>query len=535
MTVLTGSQAIVQALRNEGVDAVFGIPGYHNLALWNALADHPEIRAISVRHEQGAGYMAIGYARVTGRFGVLLATTGPGALNSATPLGEAYGDSVPVLSVMSEIESCWIGKYKGAYHESKDQLGVFERLSGWAVRAVDVADIPRLIREGVRVMSTQRPRPAVVEVPSDLLTAEAEVAFPAPETFARPSPDPRLLRRAAEMLARATAPIIWAGGGVVSAEAWTELVALAELLQAPVLTTTQSRGAIPEDHPLCLGNIAFHHVTQEYLKRCDLTLAVGTRFGQGTTVNWTVQPPQPLVHVDIDGLTIGRSYPTALGIVGDAKAALAGLLAELDGIPRRPDRGGEVAAVKAEIERRLQEKAPLAMQVMRALREALAPDAIVACDPTIVCYWGRHHFPVYRPRTFLYPMGYGTLGYAYPVGLGAKVAAPERQVVALHGDGGFLFTAQEMATAAQYGIAVPVVVFNDNAYGVIRDGMVGRFGRHYGAELRNPDFVKMAEAFGLDATRVPVEALARTLEEALQSKRPTLVEVPLSMKRQFAV
>lgn len=540
MARMTGGQAVVAALVAEGVDTVFGIPGYHNVALYDALFDRRDLRHITCRHEQGAGLMAVGYALSSGRPGVLLTTTGPGAFNTATALGEAWGESAPVLTILAANESFLLHRFKGAFHESKDQSGIFDRLSSWYRFVPRVEDIPYAVREAMRFLHTRRPGPATIEIPSDLFAAEGEVATLPPERFVSPAPDDRQIERAAAILSRAQRPLLWAGGGLTSARAEEALRRLAERLGAPVLLTSSSRGALPEAHPLLLGNLGWHSPVKAMLQEADAMLAVGTRFGQGTTVSWTLPMPRPLIHLDIDGAVIARSYETELGIVADARLGLERLVEAL-GPGEGTGWGGQAASRVAEarrlIDSRLDERAPEMRAIMRALRAAAPPDTIVSCDPTVISYWARQHFPVDRPRSFLYPNGFGALGPGLPFGLGARVAHPGRPVLVLAGDGGFLFTAQELATAMLENLPVTVVVFNDHAYGVIRETQDRRFGgRRIAVSLRNPDYPAFAASFGFAARRVvSAEELEQAVREGLTSGKPHFIEMPLEIPRNFPV
>ena len=532
MPLMTGSDAVVQSLIAEEIDLVFGIPGYHTEHLYGRLMRQNSIRHILVRHEQGAGFMAIGAARVTGRAGALFSTAGPGALNGATPMGEAYGDSVPLLNIMAEDMSQYLYQDRGIVHESQDQFGVFSRLSQWSKQVSGPAEIPAAIHEGLRRTQVNRPRPVVVEIPVDIFTNEAEVDILRAETHDRPAGDAADIQRAARILAQAERPLIWAGGGTISSGAWDELRSLAEQLDAPVITTCSGKGSIPEDHPLCIGNLANQGPIKRLMSESDAMLAVGARFGYLPTAKWSIPIPSRLIHIDIDPTQPGKNYPVEIGIHADARLGLQGLIDSLDGA--ECERGEWVSAARSarktvwdEMERR----APVEMGIQRAIREALPNETIIAADPHLLGYWGRSFVPVYQPRTWLYDLAFGTLGYAFPVALGAKLAAPGKPVVALTGDGGFLFTSQELATAVQLGINVVTVIFNDNAYGAIKEDFLRDYGRAYEVDLVNPDFVKYAESFGAVGLRAGPEQLGETLKHALTLERPCLIDVPVTLQR----
>ncbi|HEY8476328.1 MAG TPA: thiamine pyrophosphate-dependent enzyme [Chloroflexota bacterium] len=535
----TGGEALVDELLVHDVEVVFGIPSVHNLPIYEALRTRPRPRHIVCRHEQGAGLMAMGYARVTGRPGVFITSTGPGCLNSATAMGEAYGDSVPILNVTTERETFLVDRQRGAVHETKDQLGILQRLTIWATRCRAVTEVPGAIAEAMRQMATGRPRPTAVEVCTDVLGSTAETGLVEPLPVERPAGDAGLLREAAAVLAKAERPLIWVGGGAIHAEAMEEVRRLAELLQAPTVTTSTGKGALPDDHPLCLGNLVLHRPVKALLASSDVVLAVGARFSQRGSGEWALPLPKQLIHIDIDPTVIGANFPTAIGIVADARLALRQLLQELDGaVTPRPSRAGEVAAARAEVARALAERAPTEMAYLAAVREALPRSGIVACDPTKWALWGREHFPVFEPRTWLYPMGFGSLGTGLPWGIGAKVGRPDQPVVVVAGDGGFLFTATDLATAVQHGIDLAIVLFNDRRYGVIEDLQHARYGKghEFAVELGNPDFARFAESFGARGLRASTpEALRETLSAAIKAGGVTLIEVPVALQRPFAV
>ena len=534
---MTGSDAVVRSLQAEGVDLVFGIPGYHTEHLYGRLMRQDRIRHILVRHEQGAGFMAIGVARVTGEPATIFSTAGPGALNAATALGEAYGDSTPILNIAAEDLSTCLYQDRGIVHESKHQIGVLERLSQWSRQVQAPGDIPGAIREGRRRMHVNRPRPVSVEIPIDVFQAEGEVVLPERESFQRPAGDAQDLEQAARILGGAKRPLIWAGGGVIAASAWHELQALAERLDAPVITTSSGRGAISEEHPLTVGCLALHRPVQALIERADAVLAVGTRFAYLSTGKWSLSMPRRLIQIDIDPAGFGKNFPIELGIHADARGALAALLSGLDGadVPDHDDWVDDARAARAAVRSELARRAPLEWGLMHTVRDALPRETVVAVDPHLWGYWARSHFPIYEPRTWLHDLGFGTLGYAYPVALGAKLARPDSPVVACTGDGGFLFTAQELATAVKYGLNVPVVIFNDDAYGAIKEDFVRDFGRAYEVDLVNPDFVKFAESFGAVGLRATPETLGETLRHALTLDKPSLIDVPVKLRRPLIV
>ncbi len=530
---LTGGEWVVEALRAEGVRHVFGIPGIHNLAIYDALLRQSEITHILTRHEAGAAFMADGYARASGRPGVVVVTTGPGATNTLTPLAESYAGSIPVLVLMSDIASALIGKEVGALHEVPNQIDCFRPVCRWAETIRDGAAIPGAVQGAFHLLRTGRPGPIALSLPTDLLTAKLDAGLAPPQYGRRPPCHVRLIEDAARRLDRARRPLIVAGGGVIAAEASAELAAVARRLRAPVITTVMGRGSFPESDPLWLGVLPNKRATQAALEAADVVLAVGCRFAhrstKGLLLNLSFAPGQQLIHLDLDPAVIGKLFTPALGIVGDAKDGLAGLLAALGPGPGRAE--WDWGKLEAARQARSPRYTPEIDRFIRLLREALPREAIVLNDQTGINYWMEWHFPVLAPRTYLYPVGSATLGYAVPAALGAKLALPEQPVVAVVGDGGFLFSVNELATAVKYRLAVVYLVVNDQGYGAIKWLQERIYGRWGETELENPDFPALAKAFGAEGEHVPdLEALPKALERALGYQGPTVLELPWAVE-----
>ena len=522
---MTGGQALIRSLEAHGVTTVFGIPGTHNLAVYDALLDSP-IRHISARHEQGAAFMADGYARAGGQVGVCLSTTGPAALNTLTPLGTAFSDSSRVLCIASQIQAEFLGREKGLLHECSGQSGGFQAVTKWRQTATTVDAIPWLVRDAFAQLGSGRPRPAALEIPCDVLDAAGRPALPAPlETELEP-PCPEELSRACQLLVKARRPVIWAGGGLIRAGASDALTRLAERLQSPVFTTTLGKGAIPEDHPLSAGNTLLHPAGRAYLQTCDLMLAVGTRFKEIETERWRLKLPERLIHMDIDPAEIGRNYEVSAAVVGHARPALEGCLELCRGAAPARDRAREVKELRGRIWSECRQRAPAAVELVECLRAALPRESVLVCDLTAAASWCHHLLEVYEPATFHSPWGFCTLGFGLPAAIGAKLAQPRRPVVLLSGDGGFLFNCQELATAVECGLPLVMMVFNDRGYGVLRPQQMARYGRTHAADLVNPDFAALAKAFGAGALRVErLEDLPRNLTKALSQPAPCLIEV----------
>lgn len=532
---MTVAQALVRALADLGVRTVFGIPGIHNLDLYDALLETPVVRHVLTRHEQGAGFMADGYARASGQLGVCFVTTGPGASNAVTPLAEAYASSVPVLLVASQVESALVGRGQGALHEYPDQLALLGSLAGFAARVDRPQAAVATLLDAVRRMGLGRPRPSYLEVPHDILAAEV----PAPDArplrlLARPGPDPRALDEAARRLGRARKPILYAGGGVVAAEGSAALRLLAERLRCPVVLSVMGRGALPADHPLYAGGFSAGGHVGDLIAEADLLLAVGTRFSRRSLRRIDFRVPDELIHIDLDPGEPGKHVPTTLAIVSDARVALEALAERIarpapgwgDDLPA--DLAGRAAAVRARL---AASRGGEALALLDAVRAELPRDALTVHDQSIICYWAEYFFPVYAPRTFLYPVGSGTLGYALPAAIGARLAQPGAPVVAFAGDGGFMFTCQELSVAVQERLTLPILLFNDARLGVIKRMQERRFKRHTEVDLVHPDFVRLAEAFGARGVRLkPGEDPGPALAAALAARGPTLIEIPVDLE-----
>ncbi|CAA9577688.1 MAG: Acetohydroxy acid synthase [uncultured Thermomicrobiales bacterium] len=524
MTRMTGGQALVRSIKREGVDTIFGLPGIQLDWAFDALWEERDtIRVLHTRHEQACGYMADGYARSTGQVGTCLVVPGPGLLNTTAALSTAYACSSPVLCLTGQIQSNLIGGGRGELHEIPDQLEMIRSVTKWAARALRPEEIPGLVREAFRQLRTGRPRPVELEIPPDVLATEAEIELLDPAAPERSAGDPDLLRRTAAALAGAERPLIFVGGGIFAAEAWPELRALAEVLQAPVVMTENGRGALSDRHPLGLNALA----GKRLLPEADVVLAVGTRFLRPAAM-WGLPEGATTIRLDVDPEEVGRNVTPTIGIVGDAKLGLAAILAAVDGGRKRPSREAELAAVKEEIANLLFETQPQA-SFAGAIRAALPDDGVLVNEMTQVGYWSYTGFPVYEPRTFLTPGYQGTLGYGFATALGAQVGNPGKKVVSVNGDGGFGYNLQELSTMKRHGINVAAVVFSDGAYGNVRRIQQESFGGHtIASDLLNPDWVKLAESFGVAAVRVHgPDALEGALREALATNEPVLLDVPV--------
>ena len=524
---MTGGQALVAALKRQGIETIFALPGVQLDWAFDALYDSQDtIRIVHTRHEQATSYMADGYARTTGRVGVCLVVPGPGLLNASAGLATAYSCNSPVLCIAGQIQSDLIERGRGMLHEIPHQLEMVRSVTKWAGRAMAPGEVPGLVAEAFRQLGTGRTRPVEIEIPPDVLQAQADVA-PADVVGApqRPNGDPDLLEAAAKALGEAKSPIIFVGGGVISAGASESLRELAELLQAPVVMTSNGKGALSSRHYLAQNTVG----GRTLLPESDVVLVAGTRFVPGMNQNWGLRPDQTVIQLDIDPEEVGRNVPVAIGIVGDVKQGL-GELAER--VPRhnrkRDSRQEELAGLKERIDDLLFEVQPQA-SFAQVLREELPEDGILVNESTQVGYWSNLGFPVYQPRTFLTSGFQGTLGYGFATALGAQVGNPDKHVVSVNGDGGFMYNVQELSTAVRHNIPLTTVVFNDNAYGNVRRIQKQSFnGRTIASDLLNPDFVKLAESFGMEGIRAGgPEELRTALQRAMKNGQPALIEVPV--------
>lgn len=524
MAQMNGGQALVKSLVREGVRVVFGLPGAGQYEAIDALYATPSIRYLATRHEQATTYMADGYYRAGGEIAAVLVVPGPGIFNAFAGMATAYAVSSPMLVIT------------GTRHQEHPQgteydLAGVGQVCGWTRRARSPGEIPQLVHDAYYQMKVGRSRPALLEIPSQVFAQVGEVELRTPQAVARPAAPPERIERAAQMIAKAAKPAIWAGGGVHRAGASAALQALAEHLQAPVVSTAQGKGALPDRHPLALGLAELRYAPlRRWIEERDLILAVGTR----SDFTGLLRHGQ-VIQIDIDERQIGQA-DHVLGLVGDAQSTLQALYQlVVKAAKLRPNRAAEVAALNAQRfdpARQLQPQ----WDLMQAIRAAIPDDGILVQGMNQMGYYSRNYYPVYQPNTYLTASQLGTLGAAFPLALGAKVAQPGRAVVALCGDGGFLYNAQELATAVQHGIHVVVIVFNDNAYGNVLRAQLEQFDGHViGTELHNPDFVKLAESYGAQGLRAhgAVE-LEDLLRQALLTKAPTVIEVPVGrMAREY--
>ena len=524
---MKGGDILIECLKAQGVSAVFGMPGTQNIQIYDALLRRGKdtIDHYLVRHEYAATQMADGFARATGEVGVAITVPGPGASNASTGILEAFTDCAPVLLITGQSDSSLYNKHPSKMFHGLDQMRFFESLTKYCAIAHTVAEIPIVVENAFKAMRNGRPGPTVLEFPMDVVTGEGEVRIPPRVARAElPPPDDTDLSTAVETIRNAKMPLIFAGSAVFHADARNELRLLAEKLNAPVIVTRNGKGVLSEDHPLAL-QICYGYLGREALQRADCLIGIGPRFTSIDTRNWSLQLPQPFIQIDEDTDEIGREYPCDVGVVGDMKLTLQALIEDV--VPGQNGWNEVLAELRTKFD------AQPSLPVIHELQDVLPRDTIYAIDVHALGYASFAEFPIYDPRTFLYPNIGVALGHAYPAAIGAKVAYPDRPVICFSGDGGFLMGAVEMATAMKYGINVVAIVVNDGALSAIKGSQVkGCEGRTIDTDLLNPDFVEFAKSFGAYAKRVEdLGDFKETLRDALAAEQPALIEVMLQERQ----
>ncbi len=521
-------EALVTLLERYGVDTVFGIPGVHTLALYKGLAKS-KIRHVLVRHEQGAAFAADGYARASGKPGVACVITGPGVTNAATGVGQAYSDSVPMLMISSVNETWSLGQGTGRLHEMRDQRGLTAAITGFSATALTADQVPGLLAKAYSLFESERPRPVHIEIPLDVLEEAVAGDWPQRPGTGERQPAPAVLDQALDLLRKAERPLIIMGGGAMGAE--KEVRALAEALQAPVQTTVAAKGVLPERHPLAAGSTLSLTAGQAFAAEADCVLVLGSELAETDLWAERLGLTGKIIRVDLDPDRLNDSYNPAVAIAAHVRPTAAALA---QGLSQKPAggvaEGWGAAAVKRQRAACDAAAGPLMRrhnEVLARLRVALPENGMVLTDMTQIAYSGNVTFSVQEPRSWVHPQGYGTLGYALPAAIGAKLAAPERPVVALVGDAGFLYTLQEMATAVEERLPLLILLWNNDGLGQIRDDMIAQGYQQIGVSPRNPDYLALARAFGARAERAEsLDGLADLLREGLAHPGPFLLEVP---------
>ena len=528
---MTGGEATVAALEALGVDTVFGIVSIHNVPTLDAIARSSAIDFIACRHEQGAVHAADGYARASGKLGVALTSTGPGAANAMGGLFEANYASSPVLMITGQVETSEYNRGRGTIHQAEEQLAMLRTVTKRAEHVASVGDIAPVILSIATDMLSGRPGPGAAEIPIDLQYARTMVPSLSVPAVRRVGPQAQAIDAAVALMESASRPLIIAGGGVVLADAGAELTALAEKLRAPVATSIEGRGAISERHPLALGANIDMSAMDAAFAQADLVVAVGTRFQQNTNVLKWLRFPGKLVHLDADPAMIGRIHPVEVGLVGDARLGLSMLVEAVSARPDDDDGWVEMCQqLRHEVvEASRRDVGADMVAIMETIETVLPPNSVVAKDATISSYlWANRLLPVEQSRTAIRPSSQA-IGPGVPLGLGAAVATGQPTVV-IQGDGGLMLSIGELATAAQYDLPLIVCVFNDRGYGMLRFIQdMAMDGRRVGVELATPDFEAVGAAFGINAAAVrSPSAFADSFVRAVDAGGPWLLDIDLN-------
>lgn len=542
-----GGDVLVEMLLGYGVPVVFGLAGGQTLPLYDAIRSRaPRIRHIPMRDERSAAYAADGYARISGRVGVCDATVGPGSIKFASGLAEAYNSSIPLVALVSDMPSDWLTvRYRGGGNQLVDQMAVLAPLCKWTGRLPSARKLPELVRRAFQMAISGRPGPVAIELPQDLFNENQDTTAPAIEPLLgaappyRPAPGPDSVRAALAVLETASRPVVIAGGGVWSSDAGPQLVALAERLALPVATTLSGKGVIPDSHPLALGvlgTLGGTLMARELVEEADVIFAVGFKFGQNPTYNWTLPTPaQRIVQLDIDGAEIGKLFPVAAGMVADARAGLEALL-EASTLTRPVEPvAARIASLKAEWQAHLKaaaaETQPIKpQQIAAVLNQVAGPDDILVCDASFAGGWGGLYFEAHNGRRAIFPRGMSGLGWALPAAIGAQIARPKSNVIVLAGDGAMTYCLGELATLAQEGLNIKVVVLNNNAMGWIKwEQAVFWDGKFQSTDLSNVDFAAVARGLGCAGLQVSEPAdLRDALTQVLGADQPVVVDVRTS-------
>lgn len=532
MDLKTGGEIVIQALEKLGVEYVFGIPGIHNLDIYESLM-HSPIRDIPARHEQGAGFMADGYARITGKPGVAIVITGPGLTNIITAMGQAYHDSVPMLVISSQIETSALPYRSGYLHELKNSTYLVSSVAKESRRITDHAMIEEAVFEAWNLSLSGRPGPVHIEIPLDILGSRKPVRSErSPFLPVPPVPDVKEMDILLEKTARSCSPLILAGGG---ARGYGKAITLlAEALSAPVVQTCAGKGTVSEDHPLCIGTRIHFPNVESYVENCDLVLALGTEFSPTDFWKRSIQLGRELVSVNTDTSASFNQRCCNLGIRGDVGEVVRVLLRKKPvskaDIKLRTD---EVAALKRDCKELvgavtgMGEELPSMLQFLNVIRDAMPEDGLLWADMTGPAYVGISEFPVSLPRSFLHPVGFGTLGMALPAAIGSKIAFPDKAVCVLAGDGGFQFTLPELAVAADLDLNIPIVLWNDCGYGEIRRNQNTRHpGQTIAVDHKCTNYAALSEVYGIKGKKITsMEELAKALGNAFNGQGPTILDV----------
>jgi thiamine pyrophosphate-dependent acetolactate synthase large subunit-like protein len=520
---LNVGEATIELLEKYGVDTVFGIPGVHTLDFCKGL-NRSSIHHVQARNEQGAGFMADGYARASGKPGVALVISGPGVTNALTAIGQAYADSIPVLMLSSDAASYSLGKGWGCLHEVPSLTDTTAPLTAFSATAMTAEEVPGLIAKAFSVFASERPRPVHIAIPIDILAMPATGDWQAIELPSRPVPTTKKIERACELLRNAEQPMICVGGGAwMASDAITEI---AEKLGAAVIGSTGGKGVIGDSHPLSLSAGTVRGEVQQYLKNADVVLAIGTELSEVDSFVETLEINGKIIRIDLDSRKMNDLYPAEVAIIGGARTSTEAIARQLGEVKARAETVAEVARLRQQYRNNLSASQIRHCKTLDVLRDALPADTIVMGDICQLVYTGTFAFDVPKPRLWHYPAGYCTLGCGLPDAIGAKLALPDVPVVTFVGDGGFMFTVQELVTAAELKLALPIILWNNDGLKQIEDGMALRGIEPVGVNGINPDFIALAQACRCHALTIDsAQGLKDAIDAAFMADKPTLIEV----------
>ena len=511
---LSIGEALVGLLESYGVDTIFGIPGVHNIEMYRALP-RSSIRHILPRHEQGAGFMADGYARATGRPGVCFTISGPGLTNILTPMGQAWSDSSNVFVISTALDVAFAAQGRGRLHEMISQLDAAKSVTQYASRAYTAQDVQNAFASAFSRFASARPRPAYVEIPLDVLARPAGGGWNAAGMPSLPLAGDAQINAAIAKLNAAKKPCIILGGGAHGAGA--AALKIAEACQAPIITTVAGKGIVPTDHPLVWGCLLQQSETQKFLTQSDCILVAGSELSETDIWNLDFSISKNLIRIDIDPASLARPHSAEIAILGDAAPTLAQIA---QGVKPRSAKAPSAPTLEGGALRTTLSK------ILNVIRDALPPETVVVSDMTQIAYAANEIFPMYSPRTWLHPSGFGTLGFALPTAIGAKFGVGSKPVAALAGDYGLQYTLNELGTAVEHKLSLPILLWNNDALGQIRDNMVEAGIQPNAVTLQNPDFQMLAKAYGAQAEKPEnLKALSIAIKAALTAEGPTLIEM----------
>ena len=517
-------EALMHLLEAYGVDTVFGIPGEHTLELYRGI-EKSQVRAITPRNEQGASFMADGYARATGNPGVCTIITGPGVTNAATGIGQAYADSIPMLVISSANDSPSLGKGWGRLHETTDLCAITRPITAFSVMVHDPAEIPELVAQAFTVFRSRRPRPVHIAIPIDVMEMPVTEDWMPYELPDLPIPGAASIARAATLLAESASTVIMVGGGAQHAS--TEVTHLAECLKVGVIASNAGKGIVADSHPLSLGGGVISPAVQNYLAQAEVVLAIGTELAEADSFIYDLPVNGKVIRIDIDPARFSDAFPASIAVQGDARSACEQLLVALQDLEIRSasdDISAQLEAVRIKQTADYTAVERQHIRLLDSLRDEIPDDTIIMGDIAQLVYTGTAAMKTLLPRTWFYPAGFGTLGCALPDAIGAKLALPDRTVVALVGDGGFMFTVNELATAVEEELTIPIILWHNHSYAMIRDGMVKRDIPEIGVNPRAPDFIKLAEAFGCPGINVTSDTgFRQALQDAMAHAGPSII------------